>query len=244
MKHRRNDRESECSCLRWARIERHLENIPLTCVDDGSDTESGHRCLQSLRQHLFPHYAVATITGDAILKEPWSKTCALLVISGTDDRSLRRAIGVEGCLLINQFVRTGGAFLGINAGGCYGSKRCEVKGDREELYESGDSNLGFFPGVSRRPVFPDSNSQNDRTARAVILEIEESSHIVDSKEKFHLYYKGGGIFVDADNYMERGVKVLARFADDINIDCGEGKAAIIYCKVGDGASVLASPHLE
>lgn len=61
---------------------------------------------------------------------------------------------------------------------------------------------------------------------------------------FRSYYNGGGVFVDAPNYSDQGVEILASYTHDLKVDSGEGTAAVVYCKVGEGAAVLASPHPE
>jgi len=40
------------------------------------------------------------------------------------------------------------------------------------------------------------------------------------------------------------VEVLARFDEELAVDSGATKAAVVYCKVGDGAAVLTGPHPE
>ena len=63
-------------------------------------------------------------------------------------------------------------------------------------------------------------------------------------EVFRTYYNGGGVFVDAAKYKDRGVEVLASFTDKLDVLSGEGQAAVVYCKVGAGSAILTSPHPE
>lgn len=61
-------------------------------------------------------------------------------------------------------------------------------------------------------------------------------------DAFHCYYNGGGIFVDADTYAEKGVEVLASYSASIDVE--GGSAAIIYRRVGDGNVLLTGTHPE
>jgi biotin--protein ligase len=63
-------------------------------------------------------------------------------------------------------------------------------------------------------------------------------------EGFKCYYNGGGVFVDAPLYADKGVEVLASYTEELNVDPGTGAAAVVYCKVGEGAAILTGPHPE
>lgn len=63
-------------------------------------------------------------------------------------------------------------------------------------------------------------------------------------ERSRCYYNGGGVFVDAPTLANKGVEVLASFEEDLNVDSGEGKAAVVFCRVGEGKVVLTGPHPE
>ena len=61
-------------------------------------------------------------------------------------------------------------------------------------------------------------------------------------DELQVYYNGGGVFVDAKDHDS--VQVLADYADELNVESGNGKAAVVYTKVGDGAAILTGPHPE
>ena len=63
-------------------------------------------------------------------------------------------------------------------------------------------------------------------------------------EIFRSYYNGGGVFVDASKYRDKGVEVLAEYTEHLKVDSGRVKAATLYCKVGYGGAVLSSTHPE
>lgn len=50
--------------------------------------------------------------------------------------------------------------------------------------------------------------------------------------------------MDAPKYKDKGVEVLASYTEELKVDSGEDTAAVVYCKVGDGAAVLTCPHPE
>lgn len=120
----------------------------------GSTIESVRHCLYSLRRLLSPNYTVGTISGETIIKEPWGSSCALLVFPGGADLGYCRTLEGKGNRRIRQYVNLGGSYLGLCAGGYYGSKRCEFEVGNEDMEIAGDRELEFFPGVCRGSAFP------------------------------------------------------------------------------------------
>lgn len=198
--------------------------------------ESVRQCLYTLRRLLAPNYAVTPVTGDMITKEPWTTTCALLVLPGGADLGYCRTLNGAGNRRIDQYVRRGGSYLGLCAGGYYGSKRCEFEVGNKTLEVTGSRELGFYPGTCRGGAFPGFVYQSEDGARAAELRAE--------KGVFKTYYNGGGVFVDAPVFAERGVEVLASYTEDLHVDPGRGSAAVVYCRVGEGAAVLTGAHPE
>ncbi|KAH0559945.1 hypothetical protein GP486_003535 [Trichoglossum hirsutum] len=209
----------------------------------GTATESVNNCLYTLRRLLFPNYAVSPVTSDALLNEPWASTCALLVIPGGVDSDYCSALNGAGNRLVSQFVHEGGAYLGFSAGGYYGSERCEFEVGKE-FEVVGDRELAFFPGICRGAAFKGFIKNSQEGAKATELRVEGMARNNEAAGTFRCYYNGGGVFVSADKYAEQGVEVLARFTEDIAVDSGTGKAAVVYCKVNKGSAILSSPHLE
>ena len=66
----------------------------------------------------------------------------------------------------------------------------------------------------------------------------------DTAQTFKSYYNGGGVFVDAKKLEDRGVQILASYTEDLHVDSGEGAAAVVYRKIGEGHAVLTGPHPE
>ncbi|KAF3007507.1 biotin holocarboxylase synthetase [Curvularia kusanoi] len=133
------------------------------------------------------------------------------------------------------------------AGGYYGSARCEFEVDDPKMAVVGDRELGFFSGVCRGLAFEGFKYASEAGARAADIKIEMAA-FDDAKaktaESFKSYYNGGGVFVDAKKLESRGVQILASYKEDLHVDSGEGQAAVVYRKVGEGHVVLTGPHPE
>lgn len=210
----------------------------------GSAAESVRHCTWTLRRLLSPSYAVIPIDSAALIQEPWSASCALLVMPGGADLSYCRTLNGEGNRRITQYVNGGGNYLGFCAGGYYACARCEfeVGGEMEVV---GDRELAFYPGVCRGLAFPGFVYQSEAGARAVALEVNKKALAGSTvPETFRCYYNGGGVFVDAEKLEDRGVEILASYTEQLRVDSGEGAAAIVYRKVGEGGVILTGLHPE
>ncbi len=156
-----------------------------------------------------------------------------------------QSLNGEGNKRITQYVRRGGAYLGFCAGGYYGTSKCEFEVGNIPLEVVGPRELSFFPGTSRGCAFKGFEYHSEAGARAVQLQIENEAF--DSSilpQTFRCYYNGGGVFVNAGKYAGKGVEILATYTENLDIDGGEGPAAVVYCKVGEGAALLTGPHPE
>jgi len=219
----------------------------LVYAGGGATVESVRHATWSLRRLLGPNYAVVTVTGDQILKEPWTTSCALLVMPGGADMGYCRTLNGEGNRRIKQYVQMGGKYLGLCAGGYYGSGRCEWEVGQKGMEVVGDRELAFFPGVCRGLAFSGFVYHSEAGTRAAELKVNKESLSTGGgavPETLRTYYNGGGVFVDAKKFMDRGVEVLANYTDELAVESGESKAAIVYCKIGDGGAVLTGPHPE
>ncbi|KIW08362.1 biotin-[acetyl-CoA-carboxylase] ligase [Verruconis gallopava] len=224
----------------------HRVNV-LVYSGPGSTIESVRHCLYTLRRLLSPNYAVLSVTADAIIKEPWTASCALFVMPGGADLGYCRTLNGEGNRKIIQYVNRGGAYLGLCAGGYYGSSRCEFEVGVKGMEVVGDRELGFFPGICRGLAFPGFVYASEAGAKAAELKVHKEvfgSTGANLPEFVRSYFNGGGVFVDAERFKERGVEILASYTEPLNVDSGKGAAALVYRKIGDGHVVLSGPHPE
>ncbi|KAG6168189.1 hypothetical protein E4U51_002460 [Claviceps purpurea] len=216
----------------------------LVYTGTGTTIESVRQCIDSFRRLLSPNYAVIPISESVLLKEPWQPTCALLVIPGGADLGYCRVLNGPGNRLISDYVRRGGAYLGLCAGAYYGSGRCEFEVGNKPLEVVGSRELAFFPGTCRGGAFRGFEYHSEKGARAAILRVAKGSFEEKLADTFASYYNGGGVFVDATTVTGRKVEVLASYQDDLDVDGGHGKAALVLCHVGEGLAMLSGTHPE
>jgi biotin--protein ligase len=207
--------------------------------------ESVRHCLYTLRRLLSPNYAVIPVTETSILKEPWTASCALLVLPGGADLGYCRSLNGEGNRLIEQYVRRGGSYLGLCAGGYYGCARCEFEVGNRALEVVGRRELAFFPGTCRGCTFKGFVYHSEAGAKAAQLKVcREAFEDGAVPETFKSYYNGGGVFVDADEFADKGVEILASYTEPLEVEGGDRSAAVVFCKVGEGGVVLTGTHPE
>ncbi|CAD6448209.1 16af70e7-00e6-45ef-b694-5b01c09a3fd3 [Sclerotinia trifoliorum] len=211
---------------------------------NGSTIESVRHCLYTLRRLLSPSYAVIPVTDTVILKEPWTTSCALLVFPGGADQGYCRSLNGEGNRRISQYVRRGGAYLGFCAGGYYGTTKCEFEVGNRPLEVVGPRELQFYPGISRGCAFKGFVYHSEEGAKAAEIKIGDGLRNEIVSQSFKLYYNGGGVFVDAGKFKDKGVETLATYGHPLDVDGGEDPAAVVYCKVGEGGAILTGPHPE
>ena len=142
-----------------------------------------------------------------------------------------RTLNGEGNRRISQFVERGGAYLGLCAGGYYGSKRCEFEVGDKKMEVVGSRELAFYPGICRGCAFPGFVYHSEAGARSVELKVSTAALAKGSvSEAFRSYYNGGGVFVDAPKYHDKGVEILASYTENLNVDPGEGAAAVFQAE--------------
>ena len=201
--------------------------------------------MYTLRRLFTPNYAVIPVSEAALLREPWAATCALLAVPGGADLGYCRALNGEGNRRIADYVRRGGAYLGLCAGAYYGCRRCEFEvGDRGGLEVVGSRELAFFPGTCRGAAFRGFEYHGERGARPARLDICRGAFQGLVPRRTTSYFNGGGVFVDAAKMEDQGVEVLATYAEETAVDGGESDAAAVLCRVGDGQALLFGPHPE
>ncbi|KAI8631155.1 class II aaRS and biotin synthetase [Xylariaceae sp. FL1651] len=217
----------------------------LVYAGTGTTVESVKHAIYSLRRLLSPNYAVIPITETVLLKEPWAPSCALLVFPGGADLGYCRVLNGAGNSIISQFVRRGGGYFGFCAGAYYGSKKCEFEVGNKPLEVIGSRELAFFPGTCRGGAFKGFQYNNERGAKAVRLNVRKDAFkgagVVP--EVVSSYFNGGGVFLLTDD-RNNDVEVLASYGDELDVDGDTDNAAVVYCKVGQGAAILTGPHPE
>lgn len=223
--------------------------LVLTYFKGTGSTEGAVRyALYTLRRHLLPNYAVETITEKVILEQPWTASCALLVFPGGADMGYCRSLDGKGNERIKQYVKRGGAYLGFCAGGYYGSSKCEFEVGDKQMEVVGKRELAFYPGICRGLAFKGFVYGSEAGARAAKMMVNKLAFKTadENLDNFRSYYNGGGVFVDAEKFKDQGVEMLAQYDENIAVDGGSRneRAAVVYCKVGEGHVILTGIHPE
>ena len=160
------------------------------------------------------------------LSPNWEANTDLVIIPGGRDIPYDRHLRGEANDRIRRFVENGGSYLGICAGGYYGSAMVifEEGGELEVLEKR---ELAFFPGRAIGPVFGKGVfAYNSKKGACEALLNWKGG-------KCSAFFNGGCYFEDAHKYAE----VIATYAD---LDL----PAIISCKVGKGRAILSGVHPE
>lgn len=110
--------------------------------------------MASLRRVLGRSYDIKRIDATALAKDPWETRCAMLVAPGGRDQPYLEDWNPGAVQKVQKFVKeAGGAYLGICAGGYFGSGRVEFQTPNEQVSE--ERPLKFLPGTTAfGPVFP------------------------------------------------------------------------------------------
>lgn len=208
----------------------------LVYAGPGTTTESVKHCIESLRLHLSPHYAVVTVGEKSLLNDPWQLKTKALVIPGGADLPYCQSFNGAGNKMISDYVRKGGKFLGFCAGGYYASSRVEFElGTDMEV--SGSRELRFFPGTCKGCAYSGFMYNTHKGARITKLEV----NLADSPSTVFNYYNGGGVFIQA--LKQKNVEILAKYTEPLDVE-DDDRAAVVYCKIGKGAAVLSGTHPE
>lgn len=143
--------------------------------------------------------------------------------------------------IISRYVRNGGKYVGFCAGGYYATKRVIWEAGNHDMEVVGDRELQFFPGTGRGCAFDGFKYGSEIGMRAVKLDVKPGALECDVIGCMS-YYNGGGVFLPDQNAS--GFEVLATYGERTQCDPSGLDAAIVLCKVGEGAALLTGPHPE
>ena len=204
------------------------KNIVYIYIDDGVSRESVSQLIFTLVKGLPSGYRVSRINAKEIISNKWVRDAALLIMPGGADLPYVRKLNGQGNKNIKDYVKNGGAYLGICAGSYYGSAYVEF--DRGGKFEVlGERELAFFPGVAVGPILAkhDHNSNSGSRAASIKLDLKEVKKVIT-------YYNGGGYFKNATNYDD--VTIIGYYENHL--------PAIIHISLGKGDVILSGVHFE
>ena len=161
----------------------------------------------------------------AIREGALNECCQLLVMPGGRDLPYCWRLNGEGNDKIREFVRNGGSYLGLCAGGYYGASYVRfAEGDPAAVMEVvGPRELKFYPGVAWGPTYPGFHYNSNVGARACSLNLKPSIRRLltgvcsEDIATVKVYYDGGGYFQmfsgDVTQYVDGAtdVRVLATY---------------------------------
>lgn len=158
------------------------------------------------------------ISSDEIISGNWE--CTHLIMPGGRDIPYTRSLKGEGAAQIRRFVERGGTYIGVCAGAYFGGSYVSFD-EGGPLQVLGERELKFYSGTVKGPAYGTFDYYSNKGASAVEI---------DWQEKIHVYFNGGGAFVDGD------AKIIASYPNKL--------PAIIETSVGNGKALLSGVHFE
>lgn len=195
-------------------------------------------CLESMKQNgCCASYSIDRTTVSQVLLGQWRHTTKLFVMPGGRDLPYVEALAGKGNQIIRQFVSSGGAYLGLCAGGYYGASEVEFEKDNPVLQVCGPRELQFFPGKARGTILPGFQYKSHEGAHPVTIKTSMVSNAT-----VNVYYNGGCEFIPTEHLDKKQLyNVIASYQ---NCDQCETGYAIVSCNHGNGRVVLSGVHVE
>lgn len=196
--------------------------------DTGAGEHSQLQTISTLKEILPHNYKVIQINARGVILNKWPIDAVLFIMPGGADLPYVKKLSGKGNQNIKNYVKNGGAYLGICAGSYYGAGYVEFdKGGKLEVI--GKRELAFFPGKAVGPALAKYSYIDNSGARAAKIKLK-----LENIKEATVYYNGGGYFNGADNY--KNVAVLGYYQNHL--------PAIVYIPFGKGRVVLSGVHFE
>ena len=160
----------------------------------------------------------------------WIDQYDKIVIPGGADCPYHRKLKGKGCSNIKKFVKNGGTYIGICAGGYFGCEKVEFA-LKTNLEVNESRELAFFPGAARGPMLKPYVYNSEKGASAAKIRSSIDGSI------FYSYHNGGSTFIFNES-DQNNVEVLAEYVDAGNAP------AVVRCKYGKGQAILSGIHFE
>ncbi|KTW30794.1 biotin-[acetyl-CoA-carboxylase] ligase [Pneumocystis carinii B80] len=205
-----------------------------------TDTETSKLSVEqvfSIFQFLLgPYYVIKKVNKLYLEQRSRWDDIALFIMPDSQDVIYNNGLGEKTNEKILEYLKNGGKYIGIGAGGYYASAYTEIKSNDAE---NKDSKLVIFPGIARRIEFSEYISSNNGDKRIAHIHIEDESY---EHENDMYYYHNGVSFVNADEFLN--TRILASYKEINSNDKKSTNAAIIQCRIGKGEAVLFTVHPE
>lgn len=150
-------------------------------------------------------FVVEKTDAAAIREGTLSEHCQLLVMPGGRDLPYCSKLNGHGNEKIREFVRNGGSYLGLCAGGYYGTSYVQFAERDPVLKVVGPRELKFFPGVARGPTFQGFQYDSNAGARACSINLQPAAKPLFNEvccsegiASLAVYYNGGCYFTPGE----------------------------------------------
>ncbi|EMR11322.1 biotin-[acetyl-CoA-carboxylase] ligase [Pneumocystis murina B123] len=164
---------------------------------------------------------------------------ALFIMPNSEDIIYNNGLGEIVSEKILKYLKNGGKYIGIAAGGYYASAYTEIESNNTQKKQNKLSKFVIFPGIARSIDFSKYICSNDSNKHLALIHIEDESY----KYENDLYYYHSGVsFVNADQFLN--TRILATYKEINPNNKTPPNAAIIHCKIGKGEAVLFGVHPE
>lgn len=211
----------------------------------------------TVSRYDLPH-SVSTTTSKELLGGAWQQHCRLLVMPGGRDLPYCGELDGQGNQYIRDYVLGGGSYLGICAGGYYGSAYVEFDKGDPGMEVVGPRELAFFLVTAQGPVFPGFTYEASTGAYAAGTTITESGSEVLGLpvDTFSLFYNGGCDFAPRDTAnsnncaLSSSYEVLAAYTGQSEPRPPSpsphlsSSSAVVGGGVGRGRVILSGLHFE
>ncbi|HGO5853990.1 TPA: BPL-N domain-containing protein [Mannheimia haemolytica] len=194
--------------------------------DEGSSEIGVQSLLLAVKQYLQrPAYL---INAKQIIQGKFSDGCLLIMPGGADLPYCKKLNG-EGNRRIRQFIKQGGAYLGICAGAYYGCAELNFVG--RDYSVNGNRELALFNGIAKGslPQFTNGQLYDENIGSKAMVEVT-----LAEGGKTPFYYHGGCCF--EPNSTTVIYNPLAYYPD--------GSVAMVEGKLGQGYYLLSGVHFE
>eukprot|EP00200_Dunaliella_tertiolecta_P015990 CAMPEP_0202422564 /NCGR_PEP_ID=MMETSP1128-20130828/50922_1 /ASSEMBLY_ACC=CAM_ASM_000463 /TAXON_ID=3047 /ORGANISM="Dunaliella tertiolecta, Strain CCMP1320" /LENGTH=517 /DNA_ID=CAMNT_0049030627 /DNA_START=1489 /DNA_END=3043 /DNA_ORIENTATION=+ len=143
----------------------------------GAGMRSALSAQESLKRELLEDVEVSFLSSSELLSGSISpRTCALLVFPGGADLPYCRELNGKGNQIIQDYVSSGGSYLGLCAGAYYACSRVEFEEGDPVLEVMGDRELGFFPGTAVGSAYKGFDYTSEAGAKAAPVCFVSSYH--------------------------------------------------------------------
>ena len=187
------------------------------------------KCLLNSLSQLSKYYQLKTIDSQFLSIQEWESDASLLIMPGGRDVPYHQELKGNPNKKIQNFVRNGGAYLGLCAGAYYACSTIEFeKGHPLEIVEKRE--LSFFPGIAQGPAYGAGKFAYNSSSGALIAPL-----MLSTSEHSSAYFNGGCLFTPTTE----SITILAKYED-----LPKQPPAIIYTQFGNGNVVLSGVHPE